>query len=98
MGGVVGWEGCCYLINFGQGGPLGGGDIWAGTWWQRERASHADIWEESFSGRGSGRCKGPEVGVSLASSGSRREASVAASSVGEEDRGAGAGEGCQVRL
>lgn len=42
----------------------------------RQGASPTGVWEESASGRGSSRCKGPGLGVGLASSGTR-EASVA---------------------
>lgn len=76
---------CCWFTNAGQGRPLrvvtseqvpGG----------REGPNHAFIWEESVSGRGSGRYKGPGVGVSLGSCGNGRGASVSGASGGDEDR------------
>lgn len=56
----------------------------------RKGASPAGVWEETVSGKGSGRCKGPGVGVGLASSGTR-EASVAGATGREEGRGTGGG-------
>lgn len=62
----------------------------------RERMSGAGIWEGRVSGRGRGRCKGPEVRGSLASSRNGREASVVGANGGDENRGTG--EGYQIRL
>lgn len=47
--------------------------------------------ERRDSGRGRGRCKGPEVAGSSASSRSCREAGVAGANGGDEDRGTGEG-------
>lgn len=62
----------------------------------RQRMSGAGIWEGRVSGRGSGRCKGPEVRGSLASSRNGTEASVVGANGGDENRGTG--EGYQIRL